>query len=266
MQKINKAVILMAGKGTRMLPATRVCPKELFPIGNVPALLYILKECYESGIKEVCLIISKEKKVVKKFLRKDKALFELSEKNEGVYLLKHLVENMEISFVYQRKMKGTGGATYYAKHFTKKEPFLLLSGDDLFVSKTMPASLDIIKTYKKTGSYVLGCKEVDSKIASRYGIIDIERNVSKNEVMIKGIVEKPKTGENPSNYALMSRYILFPEIYRNIKNYILKKMRKLSFQMLSCLKKENAKLLQKILKLTTTTLAIAMTLQDAFVN
>ena len=223
MQKINKAVILMAGRGTRMLPATRVCPKELFPIGNVPALLYILKECYESGIKQVCLVISKEKKVVKKFLRKDKSLFELSEKNEGVYFLKHLVENMEISFVYQGKLKGTGGATYYAKYFTKKEPFLLLSGDDLFISKTMPASLDIIKTYKKTGSYVLGCKEVDSKIASRYGIIDIERNINEDEMVVKGIVEKPKAGENPSNYALMSRYILFPEIYRNIKKLYTKK-------------------------------------------
>lgn len=247
MQKISKAVILMAGKGTRMLPATKICPKELFPIGNVPALLYILKECYLSGIEKVCLVISKEKKSVKNFLREDEKTFALSENNDGIYLLKHIVENMEISFVYQGKMKGTGGATYYAKNFTKKDPFLLLSGDDLFISKTIPASLEIIKTYQKNGGYVLGCKKVEDEVAHRYGIIDIEKTLENGEILVKGVVEKPKKGENPSNFALFSRYILFPEIYENIKKLYVDKKQEIKLPDAIMMGKDRREVFAKIL-------------------
>ena len=221
MQEITKAVILMAGKGTRALPATKAMAKELFPVGNTPALLYFLEECVDSGIKQVVIVISKQKKDVIKFLSHDKSLEQLIKGTDKEALLdkwKKAVDNLDIKFVYQGKMNGSAGAVMAAKKFVKNEAFLLMTADDLCINQVdeMPASKQLIECFKKTGKYVVGALQVSDDKVSSYGIITPGKKISAKEVEVKGFVEKPKLGENPSNLASLARYVLLPNIFENI--------------------------------------------------
>ncbi len=221
--QIKHAVILMAGKGTRFLPATKAVAKELFPIGNKPALLLLLKECVDSGITEVTIVISKQKKDVIKFLKKDKNLDEwlkICDKESQMQLFEQIISSLKINFVYQGKMNGSGGAIMSVKKFIKDQPFIVLLGDDfcLHEANQLPASKQLIETFNKTKKYVLGAKQIDSKDICRYGVIKKGKSVSDTEIEVKGFVEKPSYDKAPSNIATVARYILLPSVF----DYILK--------------------------------------------
>ncbi len=216
--KIDQAVILMAGLGTRFLPATKAVAKELFPIENKPALLCHLQELYKSGIKRVCLVISKEKDSVKDFLKHNKRLEE-SLKNTGkLDLLKELneiIDNMQIDFVYQGKMNGSGGAIYSTKKWTKNKPFALILGDDLCkVEKNKtPAIGQLMKAYEKTGKSVIGAKPFPNDVIYKYSSIVKGKKLFDKCFEMQNIIEKPAKGTEPSNLVGLARYVLTPDIY-----------------------------------------------------
>lgn len=220
--KVKHAVILMAGKGTRFLPATKAVAKELFPVGNVPALMFHLKECLDSGIKEVTIVLSKQKKDVIKFLKHDKELESWLEKCGKADLLdswKEIVDNIKFNFVFQsKKWNGTGGAVYVTKKYTKGEPFIVFFGDDVCVpqNRGVPATKELIELHEKTGKYVLGALKVADNVVNRYGIVIPGEEIDDKTVEVKGFKEKPKIGENPSNLASLARYVVLPEIYDRI--------------------------------------------------
>lgn len=220
MQKITKAVILMAGKGTRTLPATKAVAKELFPIGNTPALLFLLEECLDSGIKQVILVISKQKKDVIKFLSHDRNLEKLiagTDKEKLLARWKRVVDGLEIKFVYQGKMNGSGGAIMSARKYVK-EPFLILTADDVCISGDgqKPASTQLIECFEKYGKYVVGSLYVPDEKVSNYGIIKPGDIIEKGVVEVDGFIEKPKLSEKPSNLASLARYIVTPSIFDNL--------------------------------------------------
>ncbi|MGN1200697.1 MAG: UTP--glucose-1-phosphate uridylyltransferase [Candidatus Caccovivens sp.] len=214
--EVKQCAILLAGKGTRFLPATKVMAKELFPIANKPALLYHLSEAYRSGMKKVCLVISKEKEYIKNFVSHDKILEQNLQKNGNLHLLDELneiINNMQIDFVYQDKMSGTGGAVYALKDWAEEKPFALIFGDDLCrePKKSPPVVKQLAKVYEKTGKCVVGAKAMPIDVVSQYSSIITRRKLFKNCFEMEGILEKPKVP--PSNLVELARFVLTPDIF-----------------------------------------------------
>jgi len=221
MKQVKHAVILLAGKGTRFLPATKAVAKEIFPIGNKPALLFLLKECLDSGIEEVTLVLSKQKKDIIKFLKHDKQIESLIQGTNKEKLLdewREIIDNLKFNFTYQGKMNGSAGAVLSARKYTKNEPFVVFNGDDVYIEKDgdKPATKQIIECFEKTGKNVLGCYKVSDDIVDRYGIVIPGDKIDDSTIYVKGFKEKPKKGEQPSNLAAIGRYLVVPEIYDNI--------------------------------------------------
>ena len=218
-QKVEQCVILMAGKGTRFLPATRAVAKELFPIGNKPILLFHLVEALKSGIKRVCLVISKEKEGVKEFFKHDYALEEQLKKSGKFELLQELnevIDNLEIDFIYQGNINGSGGAVYSVKEWAKGEPFVVVNGDDLCISKNVPVMKQVIDAYEKTGKNIIGARPFPLEVIPRYSSIITKEKLFDRCYDIDGIIEKPKNP--PSNLVGLARYVLTSEIFDEILN------------------------------------------------
>lgn len=222
MDKITKAVIPIAGWGTRMLPVTKAVPKELIPIINVPTLQHIVQEALDSGIKEFLIIISNNKKVIKKYFARNGRLEKLLVKQNKPELLKTVKainKIVKIKYAYQNVQLGLGHAISLARGFANNKPFAVLLGDDIVVSKKKPALAQCIETYNKTGCSVIGVQEVAPRQVSKYGIVKPvnKRKIRHKFFAINDMVEKPSMAKAPSNQAILGRYILTPDIFDAIK-------------------------------------------------
>ena len=214
MKKVRKAVIPVAGMGTRFLPVTKSVPKEMLPIIDKPTLQYIVEECVESGIEEILFITSPYKRNVEDHFDQS---FELETRLERNNKLKELeiVQNISkmctIYYTRQGEPLGSGHAIKLAKNFIGNEPFAVLYGDDLMQSKT-PVLKQLIDIYNKYDCNVIGVQEVDPTLVYKYGIIEFEQGDK-----IKSIIEKPSVEEAPSNFAGLGRYIVKPEIFEELE-------------------------------------------------
>ena len=216
---IKQAIIPLAGLGTRLLPLTSVIPKELLPINGKPGLEYILEECYQSGIKEVILIISKKKKSIKDYFYND-AFYKKLIKNKGDKRLKLEYKKIlkfkkMVKFVYQNTPAGTGDAVLKCRKLIKSKYFLMLMPDDLIINKNCSKSL--INLHRKYKSSVIASKKVKKSDVSRWGIFKAKKLNRKN-FLIKDVVEKPRISSAPSNYAVIGRYILPKKIFNVLKS------------------------------------------------
>jgi UTP--glucose-1-phosphate uridylyltransferase len=217
MKKIKKAVIAVAGMGTRFYPITKTFPKEMLPIIDKPILSYIIEEAKESGIEEILLIISKEKELIKNYYEKNLKLEKfLLEKNklEELKKIQEISKNMKISYVYQDKPLGTAYAVNLAKSFINNEPFAIMFGDDIIKSDT-PLLKQMIDMYYKYDANIFAAKQVPNELVNKYGILKY-KDINTKEV--ECIVEKPKVEESPSNYSTIGRYIVKPEVFKEIEN------------------------------------------------
>ncbi len=216
---IKQAIIPLAGLGTRLLPLTTVFPKELLPINGRPGLEYILDECIESGIKEIILIISKKKQMIKKYFYKDKFFKQIIKKKKDKRIINEFKKIKKykkiIKFVYQDKPLGTGDAVLKTKNLIKDKFFLMLLPDDLIIKKN--CSLDMIKIHKKYNSSVMASIKVKKKNVSRWGIYGVKKNLDRKNFIIKNVIEKPKVNKAPSNNAVIGRYILPKKIFKKLK-------------------------------------------------
>lgn len=212
---IDQAVILAGGLGTRFLPATKAIAKEIFPIGNRPALFFLLDEVYRSGIRRVCIVTSKKKfATFKQLLSHDKKLEE-SLKNLGrLDFLKELntyIDEMDITILTQGKLNGSGGAVYAAKKWLRGKPFALLFGDDVFIEDkgSKPVTAQLIDVYNKTGKFVIGVKKMPLEVIPRYSCVMTGKKLSTHTFEATDIIEKP---QNPqSNFVGLAKYIVTPE-------------------------------------------------------
>lgn len=218
---VKKAVIPAAGLGTRFLPATKALPKEMLPIVDIPTIQYIIEEAVKSGIEEILVITNSNKHCMENHF--DKA-YELEErligagKTKEVEMVKEIADLANIYYVRQKEPKGLGHAILCAKSFIGNEPFAILLGDDVVVNKnSKPALKQLIQAYDMVGASVVGVQTVDESQVHKYGIVEPDkRHKTKNERLVKlsGMVEKPVAEEAPSNYAVLGRYVLTPEIFR----------------------------------------------------
>ena len=216
---IKQAIIPLAGLGTRLLPITSVLPKELLPINGKPNIEYILDECIKSGIKEIIFVISKRKKIIKKYFDNDNYYKNLIKNKGGDKKLKFEYSKIKkykkmIKFVYQNSPLGTGDAVLKCKKFIKSNHFLMLLPDDLILKNN--CSLAMIKLHKQYNSSVIASKKVKKEDVSRWGIFKLKK-FSKNNFFIKDVVEKPNIKSSPSNYAVIGRYILPIKIFKILK-------------------------------------------------
>ncbi|MDV2583306.1 UTP--glucose-1-phosphate uridylyltransferase GalU [Alkalibacillus haloalkaliphilus] len=212
MSKIKKAIIPAAGLGTRFLPATKALPKEMLPIVDKPTIQYIVEEAIDSGIEDIIIVTGKGKRAIEDHFDHSLELEETLEDKEKFDLLEKVRKssNVDIHYIRQKEPKGLGHAVWCARKFIGDDPFAVLLGDDIVRSET-PGLKQLINQYDDTGKSIIGVQTVPDGETNRYGIIDpLEKDGRLYKV--KQFVEKPPLGEEPSNLAIMGRYVLNPEI------------------------------------------------------
>ena len=217
MKKVRKAIIPVAGMGTRFLPITKSVAKEMLPIVDKPTLSYIIDEAVDSGITDILLITNPYKKIIEDYFDVNYELekrMEEKNKQHELNLLKSTKGNVNIYFIRQGEPLGSGHAIKLAKNFVGDEPFAVLYGDDLMKSDK-PALKQLIDLYEEKDANVIGCLPVDKNLVYKYGIISFADETTKR---IKTIVEKPKIEEAPSNIAGLGRYIVKPEIFEELES------------------------------------------------
>lgn len=203
-----KGIIVAAGYGTRFLPVTKTVPKELLPIGVTPSIAYIAKEFVDSGITDIIIITSRRKKALEDYFDREIELEELF-KREGREdkLEKIRPIDAHISFVRQTEMRGTGHALLQVRHLLGKEPCVVAYPDDIVLGPK-PLARQLAEVYERTGKCVLATI-LEPGDVSRYGVVDPEND----GVGVKGFVEKPAVGTEPSHEVSIGRYLYTPEFF-----------------------------------------------------
>lgn len=213
---IKKAIIPAAGYGTRSLPITKVVPKEMFPIGNKPAIHYIVEEAMKSGIEQILIVLSSRKNLIVDYFDYSLELEAFLEREQKVELLKkYNIPNIQIHYVRQPYARGLGEAIKLGETFIGNHPFAVLLPDDIIISDKETALNQLIKIYEETKSSVLGIHTVPDEDLGRYGIVN-GNSVKADYIQITNIVEKPKVN-SPSNLAVIGRYIFTPNIFQLLK-------------------------------------------------
>ena len=215
MKKVRKAVIPAAGLGTRVLPATKVMPKEMLPIVDKPAIQYIVEEAAASGIEDILIITNRGKGLLEDhFDRAPELECRLAaDPNKAAILdeVVHISKLANIFYVRQKETKGLGHAIGCAREFVGDEPFAVLYGDDVILGKD-PACGQLIRAYEQFGNGVVGVKEVDREAISKYSSLKVE-HLQDNYYRCTDMIEKPKPGEELSLYSILGRCVLPPEIF-----------------------------------------------------
>ena len=214
--KITKAVIPAAGFGTRVLPATKSFPKEMFPIVDKPTIQYIVEEAVNAGITDILIITNRGKGLIEDHFDRSPELEHILEKGgktEYLKLVHDIGDLANIHFIRQKEMKGLGHAILKAKSFVGNEPFAVLFGDGVIISHTKPAIAQLIEHYGEFGEGVVGVKKVPEKDIHKYGSLKVE-HMHDNVMKCTDMREKPKTPEEVlSLYSIIDRCVLPPEIF-----------------------------------------------------
>jgi len=221
MKKIKKAVLPVAGFGTRFLPATKAIPKEMLAIIDKPLIQYAVEEAVSVGAEEIIFITSHTKDSIQNHFSSYPELEERlrsSKKLDLLYKIKpSYMEDLKFSYVNQEEQKGLGHAISLAKDLVGDEPFSVLLPDDLFISS--PSCLQqLASSYNEHGNTTIAVNVIDKKNIHKYGVIDPGDNkLINNEVNVFNIVEKPSAEDAPSDIAVCGRYIFNPSIFKFIE-------------------------------------------------
>lgn len=215
MQKITKAVIPAAGLGTRFLPATKACPKEMLPIVDKPTIQYIIEEALASGITDILIISGRTKRAIEDHFDRSPELEMNLEEHGKLDLLQQVkdIADINIHYIRQKEPRGLGHAILCAKAFIGHEPFAVLLGDDVVYNDEYPCLRQLMDVYEAIGDSVLGCQTVPREKVSSYGIVDSVPTNNKRIFKVNDMVEKPALEEAPSQLAVLGRYVIMPEIF-----------------------------------------------------
>ena len=210
----KKAVIPVAGLGTRFLPATKVIPKEMLTVVDRPTIQYIVEEVVASGIKEVVLVTASGKSAIEDHFDYSFELETFLAQKGKLDLLNQVrqISNLiEVVSVRQKRPLGLGHAVHVTEQVVGDQPFVVCLGDDL-VEAEEPCVYQMLKVFEKYQEAVVAVQEVAEEEVERYGIAEGEE-VEPGVYKVKRLVEKPKPGTTSSRLAVIGRYILRPEIY-----------------------------------------------------
>ncbi len=220
MKKITKAVIPVAGFGTRFLPFTKAMPKEMLPIIDKPTIQYIVEEAVKAGITDILFVTAahSNKRSIEDHFDTNfelEMLLEKKGKDEFLKQIKELSSLANIQYIRQKEAKGLGDAILCSKTFIGNDSFAVLLGDDVVVGDA-PAIGQLMKAYEEKESSIMGVQEVANEDVDKYGIVSLEENNTNLEKM-NDFVEKPNVNEAPSNKAVLGRYILTPTVFEYLE-------------------------------------------------
>ena len=212
--RVRKAVIPVAGLGTRFLPASKAIPKEMLTVVDRPTIQYIVEEAVASGIEEVILITSEGKAAIENHFdynfHLDKVLDE-KKKTKLAEEMRHLANLIDIVAVRQKKPLGLGHAIWTARNVVGDEPFAVLLGDDLVLSEP-PCTKQMIDLFNDVQESVVAVQRVPLEETFQYGIVE-GRHESSRVIKVDRMMEKPAPGMTRSDMAIIGRYILQPDIF-----------------------------------------------------
>lgn len=217
-RKVTKAIFPVAGLGTRFLPATKSIPKEIMTLVDRPLIQYAIDEARAAGIKEFIFVTSRGKGALEDYFDHAPELEASLRKKGKKDLLKTLKDtNMDsgaIAYIRQHKPLGLGHAVWCARRLIGDEPFAVILPDDVIAGET-PCLRQMVDAHRETGGCMVAAMEVPAVKASSYGVLDIKEDMG-HRVSVKGMVEKPAPGTEPSNLAVIGRYILTPQVLTNL--------------------------------------------------
>ncbi|MGI5965803.1 UTP--glucose-1-phosphate uridylyltransferase GalU [Anaerotruncus rubiinfantis] len=216
--KVRKAVIPAAGLGTRVLPASKAVPKEMLPIVDKPAIQYIVEEAVASGIEDILIITNRGKSLIEDHFDHAPELEEklLSSGKQDLYdTVVSLAHLANIQYVRQKETRGLGHAVWCAKSFVGSEPFAVLYGDDVIISEK-PAIGQLMAVNEQYGKSVVGIKPVAAELLPSYCTLDVKQ-VQDRVYQVFDMIEKPLPSEILSNFAILGRCVLTPDIFELIE-------------------------------------------------
>ena len=211
--KVTKAIIPAAGLGTRVLPASKSVPKEMLNIVDKPAIQYIVEEAAAAGIKDILIITNRGKGVIEDHFDHSFELeynLKAKGKDEILEAVSKSTNLANIYFIRQKETRGLGDAVLRARGFVGDEPFAVLYGDDVILGET-PATKELCDAYEKYGKNVVGIKEVSDEFIVKYSSLKIEP-LSATEYDVSDMIEKPTLETKFSNFSVLGRCVLKPEI------------------------------------------------------
>jgi UTP--glucose-1-phosphate uridylyltransferase len=217
--KLKKAVIPVAGLGTRFLPATKTVPKELLPIVDIPSIQYVVQEAVDAGIEEIIFVTGRGKDGIEDHFDEAPELEQvLADRghDELVKMLRRIAEMTEVVSVRQKKPLGLGHAVLCARDLVGNEPFAVMLADDLIDSAT-PCIRQLLDIFQTSNESVVALMEVPPTEVHQYGVIK-GKLVKERLYEIEAMVEKPSANEAPSRMAIIGRYVLRPEIFPILQN------------------------------------------------
>ncbi len=220
MKKVKKAIIPVAGFGTRFLPFTKAVPKEMLPIVDTPTIQLIVEELIESGVEDILFITNRNKFEIENHF--DYAI-ELEDSllktgKEDIYKeIRAIADKANFFYKRQKETNGLGHAILQGKEFVGDDPFAVVLGDDIVYNPGDPAIGQLIKKFEETGTNVVGCQTVPIEEIKKYGSIDANQ-LDDRTYKINFCVEKPNPEDAPSNVAILGRYVFTKEIFNHIEN------------------------------------------------
>lgn len=212
--KIRKAIIPAAGLGTRVLPASKSCPKEMLPIVDKPAIQYIVEEAVKAGITDILIITNRGKGIIEDHFDHSVELENMLEKRgrtDTLEELNNLANMANIYYLRQKETRGLGDAVLRAKQFVGGEPFAVLYGDDVIIGE-IPAIGELIAAYETFGKSVVGIKEVSDELIVKYSSLKAER-IDNMNYNVTDMIEKPSLETKFSNFSILGRCVLDNEIF-----------------------------------------------------
>ncbi|CAN5257284.1 UTP--glucose-1-phosphate uridylyltransferase GalU [soil metagenome] len=215
----RKAVIPVAGLGTRFLPATKAVPKELLPVVDKPALQYIVEEAVRAGLPEVLMVTGRGKEAIADHFDRAPELEDALEKKgdaDRVAAVRHSSQLAQVHFVRQGEALGLGHAVLCASSYVGDEPFAVMLGDDLIDARDrlLERMLDVQQT---RGGSVVALLDVPRRDISKYGAVSAQATSDEDVVAVTDLVEKPDPDQAPSTLAVIGRYVLAPAIFEALR-------------------------------------------------
>jgi len=217
--KVKKAVIPVAGLGTRFLPATKTVPKELLPIVDIPSIQYVVQEAVDAGIEEIIFVTSRGKDSIEDHFDEAPELEQIlinRGNHEMAKTLRRIAEMIEVVSVRQKVPLGLGHAVLCARDLVGDEPFAVMLADDL-VDSEVPCVRQLIDIYNREEESVIALMQVPLEEVHQYGVIK-GKEIEPRLYEIETTVEKPVSSEAPSRMAIIGRYVLRPEIFKILQS------------------------------------------------
>ena len=213
--RVRKAIIPAAGLGTRLLPNTKSIPKEMLPLVDKPVIQYIVEEAVAAGVEQILIITNRGKNPIEDYFDYapdlEERLIRDGKKGEA-RIVREVADMADVFFLRQKETKGLGHAIWRAKSFVGDEPFGVLLGDDIMLSEK-PVLKQLVEAAEANSCSAIAVREVPDELIVKYSSVKLEEKLSDRVYRISDMNEKPTLAEKLSQYAILGRYVLTPQIF-----------------------------------------------------